>query len=335
MDVPLGVKLPKTAGDHMWPDGESAGQWGRRIEDMGYASVWTSEAWGSNAFVDLTDVAHHTDDLVLGTAIANVFSRSPAVLAMGAASLSRLSGGRAVLGVGTSHPALVEGLHGVDFERPVRRSHETIELVAALLDGNSPVDYDGDLVSTAPQVPLSEPVPVYNAALGPANRRATGRVADGWIPYLLPFSRLEPAFEAVATGARDRGRNPADIDVVPQVISVVDPDPAAARQRVREFVATFVGEYDAYERIIADAFPEETAAIAERYDAGDEAAAADRVTDEMVGEFGVAGTAAEARDQLRSILETDVVDSAIVYVPSGSPDRVLDRTLSALAPAHP
>jgi len=328
----LGLKLPRVAGSPGWTFEHSAGEWGERAEEAGYHSLWAAEGWGGNAMVQLAEVAMTTDDLHFGTAIANVYSRSPAVLATAGASLTRLSGDRAILGLGASHPGFVEGLHDVKYNQPVRRSHETVEIVRELSQGEDPVEYDGQLLQVAGYPPLDTPFPIYNAALGSANRRATGRVADGWIPYLLPTSRLNAAWDDVATAARAADRDPDDITVTPQILAAVDDDPAVAREPLRDYVATYIGNYGAYRRIIEEAYPEETAAVAAAYDDGNEAEARDRVTDEMLTEFGVAGTPEDARDQLRDVLALDAVDRVIVYPPAGIDGEMLDRTVDELSP---
>lgn len=328
----LGFKLPLTGGLPMWPHGQSAGDWAAFVEELGYDSIWMSEAWGANAFVHLAEVALRTERIRFGTAIANIYSRSPAVLAMTGASLARLSGGRAVLGLGASHPGVVEGLHDRAYDRPVRRTHETIEAIRALTGSDESTTYGGETFETEGFPGLDEPVPVFNAALGEANRRATGRVADGWIPYLLPFSRLDDAFETIERTATEAGRDPADIETLPQVLAVVDEDEDAARGPIREYLANYTGNYRAYRNVIADEFPDEAAAITEAWEAGEKERAVGRVTDEMVREFGVAGPPETAREQLREVLDIAAVDSAIVYVPNGTPEETVVETATELGP---
>lgn len=328
----IGLKLPKTGGTPMWSYEVSAGEWGERAESLGYDSIWTSEAWGSDAFVDLAEAATRTEDLRLATAIANVYSRTPPVLAMAGATLARLSDGRAILGLGASHPEIVEDVHDIDYDRPVTRGRETIELVKALTEGEGPVDYEGDLFEIHDLAPLGERVPIYNAALGPRNRRITGELADGWLPYLLPISRLDDRFEAVAEAAEGAGRDPDDIEVTPQILAAVDDDPDAARRPIREYVASYIGSYDAYKNAIAEVFPDEAAEVAEVWRSGDEDGAVERVTDEMVDEFGVAGTPDGARARLREVLDVDAVDCPIVYVPNGVPRDMLERSVEELSP---
>lgn len=316
----------------MWPNDRSAGEWAELAEELEYDSLWMSEAWGANAFVHLAEVALRTERLRFGTAVTNVYARSPAVMAMAGASLSRISGGRAVIGVGAGHPQVIEGLHHVEYEQPVRRSHETIEAIRAFTGADESVTYDGKLFETEGFPGLDEPVPIYNAALGAANRRATGRVADGWIPYLLPFSKLDDSFETIASTAREAGRDPADIEVAPQVLAVVDADADTARRPIREYLAKYIGSYEAYRKAIRELFPQETAAIVDKWQEGEEEYAISLVTDEMVQEFGVAGPPETAREQLRDVLDIDAVNSCIVYVPNGASVETLEETFTALSP---
>ncbi|MFB6124202.1 MAG: LLM class flavin-dependent oxidoreductase [Haloferacaceae archaeon] len=303
-----------------------------RLESLGYDSVWTGELWGTDAFVRLTNVAHAVDDVALGTAIVNVFSRSPAVLAGAAAELDDVAGGEIRLGIGASTPKAVEDLHGVEYDRPVRRIHETAELVRAYTAGEGRVDYDGDLFDVQDFPALDADVPVYTAALGPAARRATGRVADGWLPHNIPFEGLGAAFETVAETAEEAGRDPDEITVAPYVPAAVSDDPADAHAAVRGHLAYYVGSGEGYRKAVASAFPDEADAVAEAWREGNRGDARDAVTDEMVEALGVSGTPEEARDRLDAVAALDAVDDPLVVIPASADDELAERTYEALAP---
>lgn len=333
MDGPkIGLKLPTTGDQPNRPASMSAGAWGERAEELGYESIWMSEGWGMDALLSLAQVALRTETIRCGTAIANTYSRTPPVLAMAGATLQQLSDGRAVLGVGPSHASIVETLHAMDYDRPVRRTHEAIELVTELTSSADGVTYDGEIFQVEGYPGFDASVPVYNAALGEANRRATGRVADGWLPYLFPVSALEEAFETVAEAAREAGRDPEEIEVTPQVLASVDDDPEAAALPIREYVAQYVGTLPNYRRALARWYPDESEAIGEAWADGGLEAATAAVTDELVFELGVAGTPEVAREQLARIADTTVVDCPILYVPRSVPPRERDRTIEKLRP---
>ncbi|MFC4436523.1 MULTISPECIES: LLM class flavin-dependent oxidoreductase [Natrialbaceae] len=303
-----------------------------RAEELGYDAVWLGELWGESGVVRATEIAARTDEIGIGTAILNVYSRSPAVLASTAASLRRVSDGRFTLGLGTSTPKAIEDLHGMAFDRPVRRAHETIELVRAFTAGDGPVAYDGELLEVADFPSLDAPTPIYNAGLGRANRRVVGRLCDGWIPHNIPFSRLEEAFEVVAEAARERDRDPDEITVAPYVPSAVSEDPEEARDVLRRHLAYYVGSGEGYRRAVGTRFPDEASRIAEAWRDGDRGAAASAVTDEMVDDLGVAGTPDEAREQLERLVRVAGIDHPIVVVPDPAADEVAERTIEALAP---
>jgi 5,10-methylenetetrahydromethanopterin reductase len=322
--MPTGVLVPNDEPD--------VAAFAERAESLGYDSVWTNELWTRDAFVALTRAAELTDDVRLGTAIVNIYGRSPATLAQAAATLDRVSGGRAVLGLGTSTRKTVEDLHGVDFERPARRLHETTELVTEFLRGAGRVDYDGELFDVADFPALGADVPVYAAALGPANRRATGRTADGWLPHNIPLDTLGEAFETIARTARERDRDPGEIATAPYVPAAVSDDPAEARAAIRGHAAYYVGNGEGYRRAVAERFPEEADAVTEAWRGGEREAAREAVTDEMVDALGVAGTPEEARERFEELCAMDVVDRPLVAIPQDAPG-VLDATIEALAPA--
>ncbi|WP_436347212.1 LLM class flavin-dependent oxidoreductase [Natronorubrum sp. FCH18a] len=303
-----------------------------RAEEQGYDTVWVGELWGESGVVQLAEIACRTDEIALGSAILNVYSRSPAVLAMTAASLQRASDGRFTLGVGTSTPKAVEDLHGMAFDRPVRRAHETIELVREFTGDGGPVAYEGELLEAADFPSIDVPVPIYHAGLGPANRRVVGRLCDGWIPHNIPFSRLEEAFEEVAAAARERERDPDEITIAPYVPAAVSEDASEARETLRRHVAYYVGSGEGYRRAVAMAFPDEADRVAEAWRGGDKREAAAAVTDAMLEDLGVAGTPEDAREQLQTLVAETGIDHPIVVIPEPASSELTEATIDALAP---
>jgi alkanesulfonate monooxygenase SsuD/methylene tetrahydromethanopterin reductase-like flavin-dependent oxidoreductase (luciferase family) len=308
---------------------------GVRAEELDYDGVWLGELWGQSSIVRLTDIAARTDEIELGTAIVNVFSRTPAVLAMTAATLHDVSDGRFRLGVGTSTQKAVEDLHSMDWDdpNPVRRAHETIELTKAFLGDGGAVEYDGEVFDVADFPSLGADVPIYHAALGEANRRVVARLCDGWIPHNVPFPDLQNAYEYVEE-QMDAADRDADVDVAPYVPAAVDDDPEAARDVVRGHVAYYVGNGRGYEEAVAQRFPDGASAVAEAWRDGNRGEAAGNVTDEMVEALGVAGTPEQAREQFREIAGIDCVTRPIVTIPSNADDETARRTIEELAPSQ-
>uniref|UniRef100_A0AAU2VW13 LLM class F420-dependent oxidoreductase n=1 Tax=Streptomyces sp. NBC_00008 TaxID=2903610 RepID=A0AAU2VW13_9ACTN len=190
----------------------------REAEDLGYTSVWTSEAWGSDAFTPLTWIAAHTSRIRLGTAIAQMAARTPTATAMHALTLDHLSGGRMMLGLGLSGPQVVEGWYGRPFPRsPLTATREYVDVVRQVLAREAPVVLDGRFHSHPyngpdatglgkPLKPITHPLradlPVLLGAEGPKNIAQTTEIADGWLP--LYWSPLRPdVYETSLTGLRE------------------------------------------------------------------------------------------------------------------------------------
>ena len=314
--------------------GVDPAQTARHAESLGYDRVWVGELWHESAVVQLAEMAAATDEIGLGSAIVTVYSRTPAVLAMTAASLQRASDGRFVLGTGVSTPTAIEGLHGLAFDRPVRRAHETIELVRELTSDAEEVAYEGELLESHAFPGLDLDVPIYHAGLGPANRRVVGRLCDGWLPHNIPFSRLEEAFEVVAEAAAERDRDPDEIEVAPYVPTAVADDPDRARNAIRRHVAYYVGSGEGYRRAVGTEYPDRATTIADAWREGDREASAEAVTDEMVEDLGVAGRADEVRTRLRSLVADTPIDRPIVVVPAPAAAELGPETVEAVAPAQ-
>jgi alkanesulfonate monooxygenase SsuD/methylene tetrahydromethanopterin reductase-like flavin-dependent oxidoreductase (luciferase family) len=202
-----------------------------RAEQLGYAAVFVAEGWGHDASVLLAEIAVRTTRIGLGTGVLNVWGRSPATLAMLAAGLDELSGGRFTLGLGAGSPALAEGLHDVPFRRPVARLRHVTRQVRRLLDGER---IEPSLPGALPPLRLGlhppSAVPVQLAALGSEAVRLTGELADAWYPFLLPRSSVKDGLrlleEGAASGRPDRPL-PQVRPGIPVAVSA-DPDQAEA-----------------------------------------------------------------------------------------------------------
>ncbi len=207
------------------PRAPGAAEFAVAAERIGVASLWVPEVWGYDALTGLAFLAAKTTYIGLGTFVVQLGSRSPALLATSALSLQELSGGRFMLGIGTSGPGVMEGWHGVRFRRPVQTTRETIEIIRTLSRGERlehageiyplPLpDGDGSVLR-----PLVRPahVPVYNAAMGPQNLRLTGEVADGWLGNAFIPEAAEVFLGPLREGAGRAGRTLADLDLVAPV----------------------------------------------------------------------------------------------------------------------
>jgi alkanesulfonate monooxygenase SsuD/methylene tetrahydromethanopterin reductase-like flavin-dependent oxidoreductase (luciferase family) len=308
-----------------------------RAEELGYESAWAAEGQGKSAFGKLERWAVHTDRIGLATGIVNVFSRTPAAIAQAAATLDAHSAGRAILGLGVAHPGVVEGFHGADFDRPLPRMDEYIELVRRYLRGD-PEGFDGEFFSPSRTAfweafePERASIPIYNGALGSANVRLTGQFADGWVPNLYPDSQFEEALTWLADGAARADKDSEEIDVAMYVLTAVNEDQARARQAAAEHIAYYLRDIPGYYDRAAEQAGYEEVVDAVRAAPSLEAGA-DAVADELLDHLAVVGTPTEARAQLAHLRDIGV-DLPIVRAPAGSDREWVERTLAAFAPSR-
>jgi F420-dependent oxidoreductase-like protein len=225
----------------------------QEAERLGYDSIWTAEAYGSDAATVLAWMAAQTERVKLGSAILQMPARSAAMTAMTAATLDQLSGGRMLLGIGTSGPQVAEGWHGQRFARQLQRTREYVEVVRMALRRERLVYKGETLELPLPDgagkalkltiAPVQERIPIYIAAIGPRNTTLTAEIADGWIPTLFSpehVTEFRPLLDEGFARAGG-GKSLADFDIAPTVNVYVTDDIAAARDAMRPFLALYVG----------------------------------------------------------------------------------------------
>lgn len=275
----------------------------RTADACGYDSFWMPEAWEHEAFTILTELAAHTKRIHLGTGIINVFSRSPALIAMGAATLDEISGGRFRLGLGTSGARVIEDFHGLAYNKPLTRVRETIQIVRTLLSGEA-VDFKGECFELhrfkLGFKPLRNNIPIYVAGLGPKSLRQIGELADGWLPAHWPRSRLADGIAEIRAGAEGSQRDPGQIEIAPFVNVVVSDDLKKARKQARLPLAYYVGGMGDYyhDSLARLGFASEADRIRESWQAGRAKSAIAAVTDEMVDNIAICGSIENCRARL-------------------------------------
>lgn len=275
-----------------------------RAEALGYESVWVAEGHGGDQFAILAACALRTRRVRLGTAITSVFVRTAPTIAMAAAAVDELSGGRFVLGLGSSHRVQVGPEHGVEYSRPLGRVRDTTAVVRALLrDGE--VSHDGETVRIERFDlwfrPFRGDMPIYISALFPKMLELCGEVADGVILTRGTLASAARARAHVAAGAARAGRDAGAVEISSLLPTSVATDRGEAFAAARPGLAFYAGFFPRYNRLIAEnGFAQEAAAIARAWAAGDRAGAERAVTDDMIAATGVAGRPAECRERLEA-----------------------------------
>lgn len=309
----------------------------RNAERLGVDTLWTPEAWMYDALTPLGYFAATTERMRLATGIVQLGARSPAMLAMSALALQKMSDGRFVLGIGTSGPQVMEGWHGVRFDRPLARTSETIDIVRMVASGER-VSYSGevhelplpDSQGRSLRSPVAGPeIPIYVASMGPANLRLTGAKADGWVGTAFLPETAEVFIDPIRQGAEAAGRTLGDIELTTAVTLEFSANPEQAGRRHADGYAFTIGAMGSTStNFYNQAFTRQGfgAAIEEvqrLWQAGDREAAAAAVPIEIGMHTNLLGGDAEVTERLRRYRDAGV-DMLRVNVSSDDASDRLD-----------
>lgn len=305
-------------------------------DEMGVDSAWVGEIWGREMFTYLGMLAGKTKNIKIGPGIVNNFSRSAAVLAMSMATLDEMTGGRTVFGIGTSGQLVIEGFHGVPFDRPVQRLKEYVEIFNAVVSGEK-LNYEGEIFKLTRGFkllfkPVRSHIPVYIASITPKSIIQTGAIADGWMPIFWPKERFQEGRALLAQGAEGAGRAGAHIEIAPTIgLNLIGPgdDAEAIRRKAREPIAFYVTRMGVfyYQMLERNGYEAEVAGIRKAFADKDDTAMIDAVSTAMMESLTVTGTLEECAEQLNERRALGV-DLPIIDLPKGEPKHV-ERVLSA------
>ena len=311
----------------------------RTAERLGFEHVWTSEAYGSDAFTPLAWWGSRTKRIKLGTGIAQLSARTPTAAAMAALTLDHLSHGRVILGLGASGPQVVEGWYGQPYPKPLARTREYIDIVRQVLEREHPVTSDGPHYPLpyrgadgaglgkplkATVHPLRRDIPIYLAASGEKNTALAAEIADGWLPFLLSRNGMDDARRNLDAGFALRApeRSPrAHFEVALPIPVIPHPDLEKAADMVRPLVALYVGGMGAkganfyHEAMVRLGYEREADTVQELYLAGDKAKAAASVPTSLIEEIALIGPPEKIRDEMQQWNES-VVTTMLVQGPA-------------------
>jgi F420-dependent oxidoreductase-like protein len=313
-------------------------------ERLGFDSIWTAEAYGSDCLTPLAWWGAATSTIRLGTNVMQISARTPAAAAMAAMTLDHLSGGRFVLGLGASGPQVVEGWYGQPYPKPLARTREYVSVIRKVLARDEPVTFDGEFYSLpypggtglgkplkSTVHPLRTDVPIMLGAEGPKNVALAAEICDGWLPMF--FSPKMDAFYRDALGegfARPGARHTAETFEVPAFVPVIPIDDVeAAANAIRPSIALYIGGMGAktmnfhanhFARLGYEA---EVTKIQELYLAGRKAEAAAAVPTALVEDIALIGSPAKIKDELQ-LWESTVVTSLVVQGPAPLLPMIVD-----------
>ena len=292
----------------------------QHAEELGYDSAWAAEAWGTDAVSVLAWLAASTTRIKVGSAIMQIPGRTPANTAMTAATLDLMSGGRFILGLGTSGPQVVEGWHGQPWGKPLGKTREYIDIVRTALrrevvahqGEHYRIPYDGPGATGLGKPlkmmlrPLRADIPIYLAAIGPKNVALAAEIADGWLPIFVDPERFDDAFGPSIAGAAD------GFEIAATVSVLVGDDVGALRDALKPYIALYVGGMGAkgknfYNSLVRRyGWEAEASRIQELYLDGKQREAIAAVPDALVDALALVGPKERIRDRLAAWRETPV-----------------------------
>src|SRR5437763_6895738 len=317
----------------------------REAERLGYDSVWTAEAYGSDAATVLGWLAGQTSRIRLGSGIFQMPARSAAMTAMTAASIDQLSGGRMLPGSGPSGPQVAEGCHGQRFARQLQRTREYVSVLRMAL-ARERVEFHGETIELPlPDgpgkalklmiAPAQERIPIYLAAIGPKNTALAGEIADGWIPTLFSPEHVSTFRALLEEGAARSGRSLDGFDIAPVVNSYVSDDREQARNLMRPGLALYIGgmgsrEQNFYNRVVQRyGFEAEAKQIQDLYLAGSKDEAPAAVPEKLVDTVTLSGPPDALRERLAAYRDAGV--GTLMVAPFAFGREELSKQLRAVA----
>ncbi len=299
-------------------------------EALGLDGFWLTEESGKEAFAVLAVLAQQTRRIALCTGIINFYSRSPTLIAMGASTIDRLSGGRMRLGLGSGGIGFMQRGHGVALEDPLERAREYVTIIRRLLSGER-VTHEGRWFRPQNfrlrEAPLRKNLEIYLSALNPRMTRLAAEIADGFIANCITEEYLAELREQIGIGAARAGRDPASVKILTLTMTCVEPDNAEARLAIKKGLALYCASSHYHHIFGLSGFRAEAERIKAIWDAGDFDGAARAMSDGMVETFTVTGGRDQCRRRMRLYLENGVYP--IIY-PLPRPGRVLEDMQAAL-----
>lgn len=310
----------------------------QEAERLGYDSVWAAEAYGSDAATVLAWLAAGTSTIKLASGIFQMPGRSAAMTAMTAATIDELSGGRMILGIGSSGPQVAEGWHGQRFGRQLQRTRDYVAVVRQAL-ARERLEYHGETLELPlPDgpgkalklmiTPVQERIPIYLAAIGPRNTALAGEITDGWMPTFFSPEHVDQFRGLLREGAERSGRSLDSFDIAPTVQACVSDDRDAARDLMRPILALYIGgmgsrKQNFYNQLVQRyGFETAAAEIQDLYLDGKKTEAAEAIPAELIDMISLCGPRDVVRERITAFREAGVGTLTVSPMAFTAADRI-------------
>jgi alkanesulfonate monooxygenase SsuD/methylene tetrahydromethanopterin reductase-like flavin-dependent oxidoreductase (luciferase family) len=285
------------------------------ISETNIDSIWIPETWGMENFSMLGAVSSETKSQKIGSSIINIYSRSPSTISMGAATTDILSNGRLILGLGTSSVPIVEDFHGNEFETPVQRMREYVEIIRLSLSKKQ-INYSGKIFNlknfTLLIKPKRQSIPIYLAAINQRMVNLAWELGDGVIFYLRPLDEMKKTISKMQTERK--------IDVACQIITCISNNSEEAIQRAKKTLAFYISVGKVYREFLAkNGFENETNNIFEEFKKSGFKSNHELITDSMLNSLCISGSPEEVKVQLEKFRDTGINLPIIQFNPIGNP----------------
>ena len=310
-------------------------------DELGFDSIWLGESWGYELFTSMADLVRVTKRIKIGAGIANIYSRTPALIASTVATLDERSEGRIILGLGPSGANVIEHWHGVPFQKPVQRTREYVQIIRTILRGEK-LMHHGEFFTLERGfklrfTPLRPDLPIYIAAMGPKNVMQSGEIADGALPVYWPATRWGEMRQQLDEGSSLAGRPPHSAAIAPYITTVIvsenatEEELASARFQAAAPLAYYIGKMGVYyaQMLTRNGFGGEVLAVQEGWKQGMKGGVA-AVSPDLLDAVSIVGTPKEMVAKLDTWAEAGV-DEPLISMPGGSVDEAGSKLSELMA----
>lgn len=305
------------------------------LDNSVFTHVFVPEVWGYDAFLECARMADHSEHLIFGTGITNMYSRSPSTMAQAAASIFEQTDGRFILGLGLSGPNVIQNWHGMNYfdGSPMQRTREYLEIIRLILSGEE-VNYSGEIFKLEGfklrtfESPVD--VPLYLAAFGKKNVQLAGELADGWLPIWTSFPELPDVKNNFEKGISKRNEQlKSSIEISPYLVTCASEDIQQAKSLVKQQLAFYIGGMGTYYARIVEkyGFQTEVSKIVKAWQNGQRELAINEVTDDMLTRLAVVGSPDQVLARY-DILRENGVTLPVVWLPVKCPPSLALETIN-------